>query len=336
MSGQGGPHLLKIGPSRLIVGEAVSTLALLPDDSVDLTVTSPPYDDLRRYDTPAPLDLTDLGRQLLRVTKPGGVCAVVIGDASHRYAKSLSSFRLALTWCDHIGWRLFETCLYQRQGRPGPWWRTRFRVDHEYIHLFFKPSGSQGERPKTFHKDRLFIPTKHAGEKASRAPRWRKVLKDRDMKDRDMPPQTVQPLQCRGTVWPYAASSAEGNRRKSRHPATMPDKLATDLIRCFSDPGGLVLDPLMGSGTTCVMAARLGRLYFGVDVSPAYCQLAEERLQKETWNKEAWNAVASADADVASVLAVPQLAAITNSGWKQGEERDGQGPHGRRSSLEAR
>ncbi len=281
MSGQDAPRLPQTKSGRLIVGEAVGVLAGLPDDNVDLTVTSPPYDDLRRYDTPTPLDLTALGQQLLRVTKPGGVCAVVIGDASHGFAKSLSSFRLAVTWCDRLGWRLFETCLYQRHGRPGPWWRTRFRVDHEYIHLFFKPSGFNGDRPKTFHKDLLFIPTRHAGEKVSRAPHRRAALKDRGMKDWNVPPPTVQPLQCRGTVWPYAASSAEGNRRKSRHPATMPDRLAADLIRCFSDPGDLVLDPLMGSGTTCAMAARLGRRYLGVDVSAAYCRWAEERLREE-------------------------------------------------------
>lgn len=122
--------------SRLLTGDCLPLLARLPSGSVDLTVTSPPYDDLRRYDTPTPLDLPKLAEALFRVTKDGGVCIVVMGDASRHFAKSLSSFRLALSWCDRAGWRLFETCLYHRHGVPGPWWRSRLRVNHEFIFIF--------------------------------------------------------------------------------------------------------------------------------------------------------------------------------------------------------
>ena len=126
-----------------------------------------------------------------------------------------------------------------------------------------------------FHKEALLIPTKHAGEKAYRRPYERRGT------PWSLPPPSVQAWQCRGTVWPYATSSAERNRVKLKHPATMPDRLAGDLIRCFSEPGDLVLDPLMGSGTTVVMAARLGRCYMGMDVSAAYCALARQRLALE-------------------------------------------------------
>lgn len=256
--------------SGLLTGDCLPLLARLPEGSVDLTVTSPPYDDLRRYDTPTPLDLDALAKALFRVTKDGGVCIVVIGDASRRFAKSLSSFRLALSWCDKAGWRLFETCLYHRHGVPGPWWRSRLRVDHEFIFVFFK-----GKRPKTFHKERLLIPTKHGGEKISRTPFLRRGT------PWDQPPPTIAPLQCRGTVWPYSPSSSERNRVKLRHPATMPDKLAADLILGFSEPGELVLDPLMGSGTSMVMAAKLGRRFLGMDVSARYVGIARQRLARE-------------------------------------------------------
>lgn len=146
----------------LRVGDCLPLLSRMPDNSIDLTVTSPPYDNLRRYDTPTPLDLTALGQQLLRVTREGGICALVIGDSTSQFAKSLTSFRLAVSWCDTLGWRLFECCLYHRHGTPGPWWRTRFRVDHEFILLFLK-----GEHPRAFHKEDLYVPTKHAGERVS-------------------------------------------------------------------------------------------------------------------------------------------------------------------------
>ena len=257
-------------PGALRVGDCLALLSEVPAGSVDLTVTSPPYDDLRRYDTPAALDLPALGKALFRVTRDGGVCAVVIGDAAHAFAKSLTSFRPALSWCDQAGWRLFETCLYVRHGVPGPWWRTRLRVDHEFVFLFFK-----GQRPKTFRKDRLLIPTKHAGERVYYGHFARRSASP------PVPPERVRPWQCRGTVWPCSASSSERNAAKLRHPATMPDRLAADLIQGFSEPGDLVLDPLMGSGTSVVMAARTGRRYLGMDVSPAYVQIARERLARE-------------------------------------------------------
>lgn len=261
----------------LRVGDCLALLAEQPEESVGLTVTSPPYDDLRRYDTPTPLDRLALGQALFRVTRPGGVCAVVIQDASHRYAKSLTSFRLALDWCDRAGWHLFETCIYHRHAAPGPWWRTRLRVDHEFVFLFVK-----GEKPRAFHKEAFLIPTRHAGERVSRKayPRRGTPYLNRETPWGE-PPPTVQPWQCRGTVWHYAASSAEGNRLKLEHPATMPDALAGDLIAGFSDPGDLVLDPLMGSGTTCVMAARLGRRFLGMDASARYVQIARRRLEAE-------------------------------------------------------
>lgn len=89
--------------NHLLTGNCLPLLARLPSGSVDLTVTSPPYDNLRCYDTPTLLDLPALGEALFRVTKEGGVCIVVIGDASRHFAKSLTSFRLALSWCDHAG-----------------------------------------------------------------------------------------------------------------------------------------------------------------------------------------------------------------------------------------
>lgn len=99
-------------------------------------------------------------------------------------------------------------------------------------------------------------------------------------------------MKCRGTVWRYATSNTEGNKTKLLHPATYPDKLAEDLILCFSQPGDLVLDPMMGSGTTCVMAARNSRRYLGIDISEEYREVACRRIAQEVsgqiplWTRE--------------------------------------------------
>lgn len=263
------PASLESFRDRILLGDAVEMLRTLPDDCVDLVVTSPPYDDLRRYGGVWSVDAYELGCELIRVCKAGAIAAVVIGDASRNHAKSLSSFRWAVDWVDNVGWRLFECCVYQRHGRPGPWFRYRFRVDHEYILLFLK-----GDRPQRFYKRPLMIPTRHAGKAA----RYR--FRDQDGRVRHSGAGLTASLKCRGTVWPYVASCSDRDRSKLAHPATFPDRLAEDLIKCFSVPGDLVLDPMVGSGTTAIAAKRLGRHYLGIDVAPAYVNLARDRLTR--------------------------------------------------------
>jgi len=256
--------------SRIILGDSLNELTGIVDGSIHLTVFSPPYDNIRDYKNNWVFDFNRLGHQLYRVTQDGGVAAVVIGDGTKKFAKSLTTFRLAVDWCDRIGWRLFETCIYNRDGNPVAWWRTRFRVDHEYILIFFK-----GERPATFHKEHLMVPSKLAGKIYSGTDRltnggFKKIV-----------PKAVNAMKDRGTVWRYATSNAEGNKIKLKHPATFPDKLAEDLILAFSNPGDIVLDPMCGSGTTCVMAARNQRRYIGIDIAEEYCDISRERIWLE-------------------------------------------------------
>ncbi len=134
--------------------------------------------------------------------KDGGICAVVIGDGTKDFAKSLTTARLTVDWCDNVGWRLFEQCIYFRDGNPGAWWSQRFRVDHEYILLFLK-----GKKPKTFDKTSLMVPSKHAGKIYSGTDR----LTNGGFKE--IVPKEVNPTKCRGTVWRYSTSNSEGNRR---------------------------------------------------------------------------------------------------------------------------
>jgi DNA modification methylase len=253
------------------VGDCLQVLPLVEDASIDLTVFSPPYDGIRDYNGVWSLDFHRLGEELLRVTKEGGVCAIVIGDGTKNFAKSLTTFRLAVDWCDNVGWKMFETCIYERAGNPGAWWNQRFRVDHEYLLIFFK-----GGRPKAFDKTHLMVPSKHAGKIYTGTDRLT------NGGTRKIEPKMVNPTKCRGTVWTYSTSNSEGNRLKLKHPATYPNKLAEDLIRCFSVPEDVILDPFLGSGTTAVMASRYGRQFVGIDISEEYAEIARERLRIET------------------------------------------------------
>ncbi len=260
---------------KIIQGDCAIIPAELDDESIDLSVFSPPYDNIRDYKEGWVFNYQALGKSLYKATKEGGVCAIVIGDGTKNFAKSLTTFKLAIDWCENARWRLFETCIYQRSGNPGAWWNSRFRVDHEYVLLFFK-----GKRPKSFNKNPLMIPTKHVGKVYTGTDR----LTDGGFKK--IKPKTVNSMKCRGTVWSYSTSNTEGNRVKLKHPATYPDKLAEDLILCFSNPNDVVLDPMCGSGTTCVMAVKNSRQTIGIEINPDYCNIANQRMQNETAQQE--------------------------------------------------
>ena len=261
---------MRLQKNRILQGDCVDLTADLPAGSVDFSLFSPPYDGVRDYRGAWRFDYPALGGNLQRLTKEGGLCAVVIGDGTKDFAKSLTSFKLAVEWCERQGWRLFECCVYHRDGNPGAWWSQRFRVDHEYILLFLK-----GARPAHFDKRHMMVPSKHAGKIYSGTDRLTSGAFKR------ITPKAVNPQKCRGTVWRHATSNTEGNRLKAEHPATFPDQLAEDLILCFTEPGALVLDPMCGSGTTCVMAARHGRDYLGLEIAAEYCELARRRLRRE-------------------------------------------------------
>ena len=247
-------------------------LLLLPEmdsDSIDLIVTSPPYDSIRDYTDGKTIDRIALGKELFRVAKNGAVCAVIIQDGTANFKKSLTTARWQVEWVDQIGWNLFECCIYGRDGKPGAWWSKRFRVDHEYILLFFK-----GEKPKFFDKEPLKVPAKHAGVK------WHGTQRMTDGSLSAIEPKVQADTKCRGTIWKYKTSNTEGDKLKMEHPATMPEDLARDIILCFSEKGDLVLDPCMGSGTTAVQSKKLGRNFVGIDLSAEYCEIARKRISK--------------------------------------------------------
>ncbi|MGR3984887.1 MAG: site-specific DNA-methyltransferase [Gammaproteobacteria bacterium] len=252
--------------SKIICGDAVSELQKFPDNTFDLTVFSPPYDQLRDYHGYT-ADLHALGAQLFRVSKPGGVVAMVIQDQTCNGKKTLTSFRTILDWCDNIGFNLFECNIYQKQGKDGAWWTRRFRVDHEYMPIFIK-----GGKPKHFDKTQVKIPCKHAGKTMTGA-----ANRNKDGATVASTRMTINARKCPGTIWNYA-NGGDKVALKRAHPAAFPDKIPFDFIRVFTRKGDVVLDPMVGSGSTAIAAHLLGRRYVGIDISRAYCELTAARI----------------------------------------------------------
>lgn len=261
---------------ELILGDCLEAMAGIPDNSVDLVVTSPPYDNLRTYGGEWTLDLPAVGREILRVLKDGGVAVMVIQDQTKDFKKSLTSFRTIVDWCD-AGLNLFECLLYGRSGMPGK--RLGFRVDHEYMPVFFK-----GDRPACVNKSHLAVPCKQPGRV--------KTIGNRQARGGIKVGNefAVAASKCRGTVWDYEAAKNRAcrkrpntvNRREgdgvSLHPATFPDALPRDHILCWTRPGDTVLDCFLGSGTTGVAAVQTGRNFIGIEKDFGYYEIARRRI----------------------------------------------------------
>ena len=195
---------------------------------------------------------------------------MVIQDSTKDFAKSLTSFRTIVDWCDNIGFRLFECNIYNRQGTEGAWWKKRFRVDHEYMPIFLK-----GKRPQYFDKENIKIPSKHGGKVMTGANIRTKNGQTGSRKVK------INPTKCPGTVMSFGNTCGGESKLKSKHPAVFPNMLAYDMIECFCPKDGIVIDPFNGSGTTTLAAKCLGRNYIGIDVSEEYNQIAKERLETE-------------------------------------------------------
>lgn len=235
-------------------------------NTVDLTVFSPPYDKLRDYNG-YECNLHLLGEQLYRVTKTGGVVVMVIQDQTNNGRKTLTSFRTILDWCDSIGFGLFECNIYQKQGKDGAWWSKRFRVDHEYMPIFVK-----GGKPKVFNKEPVKIPSKHGGKVMNGG-----ANRNKDGVTVDSRKIKINPTKCPGTIWDYA-NGGDKVALKRQHPAVYPDKIPYDFIQVFTRKGEVVLDPMVGSGSTTIAAHLLERKYIGIDISHEYCELTKKRI----------------------------------------------------------
>lgn len=257
--------------------DCLEGMKLIPDNTIDLIVTSPPYDEIRDYKGFS-LDLHNVGIEISRILKDGGVCVMIIQDQTKNGRKTGTSFRTIVDWIDNTELDLWECCIYYRSGTPGAWWNKRFRVDHEYIPIFIK-----GKAPQYFNKEHMREPTKPEYGTVKKGLGNRKTngttIYDTS-KIYKLPEEKEQ-----GTVIHYKNSSRETPKSseigkiKLQHPATFPDKLASDFIQCFTKEGMIVLDPFMGSGTVAAMAKKLNRNYIGFEISKEYCNIAEQRLK---------------------------------------------------------
>ena len=258
-------------------GDSEKVLGQFPDESIDLVVCSPPYDNLRYYEHDKIDEIwnmdkfQNIAKELYRIMKNGGVVVWIVGDMTKDGDESGTSFRQALYFKD-CGFKLYDTMIYEKKGFSNPSNR-RYHQIFEYMFVLSKGM------PKTFNglRDRKnrWRGTMNWGKNTTRLPDG--TLKEN--KDRGR----IKEYGLRFNIWYYAVG--KGNSHKDdiafEHPATMPDDLAKDHILTWSNENDLVLDPFMGSGTTLKMAERFGRRWIGIDIVKKYCDLAIKRLEGE-------------------------------------------------------
>jgi DNA modification methylase len=254
------------GYVKLLLGDSAEVLKTLPEASVDLTVTSPPYDDLRSYNGYT-FDFPAIASELFRVTKPGGVVVWVVGDATVKGSETGTSFRHALHFKDACGFNLHDTMIWNKEGFSAVGsLAIRYAPVFEYMFVLSKG------KPKTFNpiKDK---PNKGAGNKISGTIR----NTDGTLKPKSTRGNIINDFGQRYNVW--TQTPIKSNRGEASHPAAFPHDLARDHIISWSNPRDCVLDPFLGSGTTGVAARLLGRDFIGIEVSEDYLKSARARIE---------------------------------------------------------
>ena len=243
----------------------LDTMGRMENDTVDLTVTSPPYDNLRDYNGYS-FDFESIAKELFRVTRPGGVVVWVVGDATVKGTETGTSFKQAL-YFKETGFNLHDTMIYSKAGFANPS-NNRYHQTFEYMFVLSKGN------PKTFNpiKDRKNISKNRGGDC--------KRQKDGSMVRGNNGGLSLSKYGQRYNIWHYkiGGGNISTDRISANHPAAFPEQLSQDHILSWSNEGDTVYDPFMGSGTTAKMACHNNRKFIGSELSEEYCEIAKSRV----------------------------------------------------------
>ena len=249
---------------NLMLGDCLERMKEIPDGSVDLTVTSPPYDNLRTYNNTLEWGehvWKPVLEELFRVTKKGGVVVWVVGDATIKGSETGTSFRQAL-YAKEIGFNLHDTMIYQKSTPPLT--HNRYEQNFEYMFIFSKG------KPKTFNG--LREPREYTDNRKNKA-----FGRNKD-NSVDVGYSSNDETRLKRNVWKYFAAGGANDKIASKHPAIFPEQLAADHILSWSNEGDTVLDCFMGSGTTGKMALLNNRKFIGIEKDETYFKIAQDRI----------------------------------------------------------
>lgn len=261
-------------------GDCKLIMKTFPTESIDLVVTSPPYDNIRHYNgySFSQNDCKSIIEELFRVIKSGGVVVWIVGDSTQNGSESCSSFKQALTFVES-GFKLHDTMIYEKNTSsfPASKTSTRYTQIFEYMFVFCKDK---------IRKDIRLIcdkPNKWAGHT-----NWGKntIRRKSGKLEETSSIKPVADFSLRNNIWRYNVGNKfnSSDKESHNHPAIFPEKLAEDHILSWSNEDDIILDPFCGSGTTCKMAFKNNRRYIGIDISEEYVELSKKIISKYNHN----------------------------------------------------
>ncbi len=243
--------------------DCVDGMKQLPENCIDLVVTSPPYDDLRDYHGYT-FRFEEIVVELFRVIKDGGVVVWVVGDKVDKGNRSLTSFKHALFF-QQTGFNVHDIMIYKKKNTP--FMRSNAYTNcYEFMFVFSKG------KPKTFNPlktktvrqgSEKLVSNKKADGVNNKV--WAELKEEKTLTN----------------IWEYAVGlgGTTNDKFAFKHTAMFPERLAQDHILSWSNEGDMVFDPMCGSGTTCKMAALNKRSYLGMEISKEYTEIALQRVE---------------------------------------------------------
>lgn len=238
-------------------------LKKLPDSYVDLTVTSPPYDNLRSYNGYS-FDFESVAKELYRVTKPGGVVVWIVGDATIKGNETGTSFKQVLYFKD-IGFNLHDTMIWQKISP----FQHKNRYIQSFEYMFILTKGFRKRANLICDRKNKWSGTRIHGTERQRNGETRPLSETQKNK-------FAKEFGARLNIWNIVPEK----QNKTGHPAVFPKQLIVDHILTWSNPGDIVLDPFMGSGTTALACIETARQYIGYEISEDYVKIAESRINE--------------------------------------------------------
>ena len=257
----------------------LETMKRIPNDYVKLTVTSPPYDDLRTYNKNVggnkddfngySFPFEDIAKELYRVTQKGGIVVWVVSDAVQNGSESGTSFRQALFFKE-VGFNIHDTMIY-RKLNPPPNSGTRYQQMFEYMFVFSKGKPTTTniglrDRSNKCNDKRVYRKKKFSRNKDGEFNENEYFVKER-----------VPDF----NIWDFYVGGGNSTNDKIafEHPAIFPEELVKRHLESWSDENDLIYDPFMGSGTTSKMCLLLNRKYIGSELSSEYCEIEKKRIE---------------------------------------------------------
>ena len=255
---------------KLLQGDCLELMYDIPDNSINLTVTSPPYDNLRTYNDNINQWSFDkfksIAKELYRITVDGGVVVWVVGDATIKGSETGTSFKQALYFME-VGFKLHDTMIYRKKN-PTPMKGNRYQSCFEYMFVLSKG------KPNTFNP--IMVEKKYMENRKNK-----QYNKKADGEQIVREYKSTSNMKTMDNIWEYSVGlyNSTCDKVAFEHPAVFPEQLAQDHILSWSNEGDLVFDPFTGSGTTGKMALLNNRKFLGIELDENYMEIAKKRIE---------------------------------------------------------